>query len=966
MSPESERDLKRLIKTIEETRSNWKVTLILEGIALAAAFFFAGIVIVFGFDNLFGNAIRTYGASHGMRWLDPLVRILLLLSLGGGLAFVFVRYLIGPAMRRFSIDRTAIAIEKAFPDLDNRLVNAVQLSRDKSLDGFSLAVVDAVIHDAARNVENKPVREKAVPKRRLKKLAMAAGIAFVVIVLYAGIGHAHFFNALKRYAMPTSDVATLSATRLKVSPRGGEVLAGESLTITAEVKGTVPPYAEIEITEKGRETRSDRMEFDGSAFSYVIRHVDADFSYRVSGGDAVSPRYHIKVKTIPTITRLEAEVQFPDYTGREPLNIREVPNTLSVLPRTQVTFTAHVNKPLQRGWLKLGDGKSVTADIVNDSILVATYPVGKTKQYWFHMIDKDNCVPAEPTKRTLAVVEDKPPAIMITSPKAHEERTPNGKLAINIRLIDDFGLRRARIEVRHSSDRSRRFVLKSWDITPGQQKLFPAHVWHLEESKVRPGDVFEYFVAVSDNRNPEVVSPRMRVEIISPEKREGKSLDAIRTLYQDLTRLLKTQQQLYRSTKSFSDSLMRRKMSASRISRRQDELSNGQKSVRKEGDRIAGTVKGLSRTEKAVKAKLSSLVANEMLAAIKAFEPIAAATKSADKARSLGEVAKIQTEIIDGIRAILDELRKGYQNLQDEDAKRAEFAEVDPRDLDKAKKLERAKRTLEKFIEEQRKVIKATEELEQKDVEDFTEEDRRKLEDLIQKERELARTMTDLKDDLSRLPTADQSDGTQVEEKLEIYVDVKLMNAADALALENIELAVTNEEAGVEEAEELVKNIERWLSDHRDNIKWTMEDPPDEQEPPLADLPEELEDLIGELMEDEEELTEDVEDETSKWGDSLDYGAGWETSDSFRTRTKSAAAAAKAAPGNRTGRWSRTRRPARAAARRRHASPPIPTRRGRSTISRKSRRPARRAAGRKAVSAVKDCTASRRRRRRRP
>jgi hypothetical protein len=47
----------------------------------------------------------------------------------------------------------------------------------------------------------------------------------------------------------------------------------------------------------------------------------------------------------------------------------------------------------------------------------------------------------------------------------------------------------------------------------------------------------------------------------------------------------------------------------------------------------------------------------------------------------------------------------------------------------------------------------------------------------------------------------------------------------------------------------------------------------------MAELPEELEDLIGELLDDENELSEDVEDLTSRWSDSIDKGAGWDTMD---------------------------------------------------------------------------------------
>jgi len=76
-----------------------------------------------------------------------------------------------------------------------------------------------------------------------------------------------------------------------------------------------------------------------------------------------------------------------------------------------------------------------------------------------------------------------------------------------------------------------------------------------------------------------------------------------------------------------------------------------------------------------------------------------------------------------------------------------------------------------------------------------------------------------------------------------------------------------------------VNNLERWLPDKPDNIKWSMEEPTSPADIALAELPKELEDIVGELLDQEQAMTPDIEDVTSSWMDSADKGAGWGTGD---------------------------------------------------------------------------------------
>jgi hypothetical protein len=181
------------------------------------------------------------------------------------------------------------------------------------------------------------------------------------------------------------------------------------------------------------------------------------------------------------------------------------------------------------------------------------------------------------------------------------------------------------------------------------------------------------------------------------------------------------------------------------------------------------------------------------------------------------------------------------------------------------------------FARGQRRVVDQSRSLLERGPDDLSEEEREILGQLAREEARWAQLLRDKVDDISRNPLQDFADGKLAKELNEIYEEVQ--TAAAELYARKIELAVPQEQAGLENATELLNNLERWLTDKPDYQKWLMEEPPQTPDAPLADLPSELEDIVGDLLDREENMTEEVEDVTSSWIDSLDKGAGWDAMD---------------------------------------------------------------------------------------
>ena len=258
---------------------------------------------------------------------------------------------------------------------------------------------------------------------------------------------------------------------------------------------------------------------------------------------------------------------------------------------------------------------------------------------------------------------------------------------------------------------------------------------------------------------------------------------------------------------------------------------------------------------------------------------------------ALGDAARIVPETADSLPRILDRLVTRQQAIFDgllallgsnaarEKAARRDDAGGTPQaptatDEDKARDL---REVLRDFTAVQKRILEQSRSLLERGPDDLSEEDEEILGKLAKEEARLAAMLKDKVDDLSRNPLQDFADGSLADEFNEVYQEVA--KAAASLYEKKIELAVPMEQGGLENAERLLHNLERWLVDKPDYIKWLMEDPPTTPDAAIAELPDELEDIVGELLDSEEEMTDDVEDVTSAWIDSIDKGAGWDAAD---------------------------------------------------------------------------------------
>jgi hypothetical protein len=162
-----------------------------------ALWFWIGLAIDYGLFKTFAvdwiQELQAVAAdnSAAASW----VRIALLAVLVGGLVVVVASKVVFRLFREFNDPALALVLERRFPrDLGDRLITAVEMADPKIAEryGYSQALVDQTVSDAADRVERVPVSE-VFNWRRLRRLGLAAllltvGLYLLLGLTYVGVG----------------------------------------------------------------------------------------------------------------------------------------------------------------------------------------------------------------------------------------------------------------------------------------------------------------------------------------------------------------------------------------------------------------------------------------------------------------------------------------------------------------------------------------------------------------------------------------------------------------------------------------------------------------------------------------------------------------------------------------------------------------------------------------------------------
>ncbi len=443
-----------------------------------------------------------------------------------------------------SAEKTALKLERKFPDLKGRLIAALQFSAmDESKSaGYSDDLMFATLLQAEEKSNGLNFNEvvSAYPFwRNLRNMGITAVLALVLLFVFPGL----FSYSYEVYSKPTELVTPpLGFTLI---PYPGETIAVKyrDISIGAILKGDRHPdkaaifyrfsdgnWQKTDITLP-KAKHFGPSQSDSIMISTTIKQAKRPFDYYVRAGRITTAVSHIDVVDRPRVTGIKTSLFYPEYTGLAPSVIDENDGNISAVTGTRANIRIETNLPSAKAEM-IFDDSSRTPFEINGLTAEQSLRIDKNRNYVIHLLDKQGEVNPDPIEYNITAVPDEYPAIEVLRPGQDINLTDNMTVPLLLRISDDYGFSSLVLKytVVHQGDKGdeKVAVLHFSDKIKTQGEI--NFSWDVEPLNLEPSDYIQYHFELADNdriSGPKITASRQYIarlpsldEIIAQSDRE--------------------------------------------------------------------------------------------------------------------------------------------------------------------------------------------------------------------------------------------------------------------------------------------------------------------------------------------------------------------------------------------------------------------------------------------------------------
>jgi hypothetical protein len=865
----------RLMAALAEVRGQWRLHKILQGALLTLAGTLGVLALLVAADNLFhpGQAGRL--ALAAVLWVGLILAVMSLI------------------VRRFLEDRRddyfAALVERKHPEMRNTLINALQLGRDHTK-GFSRNLIAAIIRNADRMLLDSEVAD-AVDRQPTKRAAGFALAGMALIALYATAMTPRFANGLARVLLPVSDIEPYTRTRIpakNVEPGNTKTPEGKPVEMVVKVEGVIPASARLHRrVSGGAHWQVNEMTADSATagvFRFNVPQVGSSFDYFISAGDAKSPTFRIDVIKPPQIAKLAVVYTYPAYTGLSPKRIDSSDGEIAGIAGTAVRLELTATKLLKEAKLVARvDATKPATEIALEkegNLYIATFALwtpaakpspntaGKQQliaptRYQIQMEDTEGYANIDPLWRSIALKADQAPELVLRAPDDKLSVKADTVVPLGVDARDDYGLALVRILYRvNAAEQVKELVRWEYDRGAPKMQTSDRFEWRLGSGGLKVGDRVTYWAEATDRNivtGPgKAESRHFTLEVVNPLEVVAKLDTRVRDYVKELRTILALQRQNRAETAggvAFKGLVVR------------------QVEIRKRTTGLARAIEGDGLPVHSVIELLDNLASGLMAQVLRQLESGEGTQNEALATRFRKESLPNQDKIIKELEELLvrlqrnEEAKNALRRMEKKDPAGHKVTTAVLSDLIKS---------LDKLIKDQTELAGKFERLPKKKPDEVKDDLLKALNDLDDFKRRSEKWAKGTVQVLTKLPKGFTDDFDLRKDVNKIFEEIE--KAKERSKSEKLEVSLEDLGAGL--ATKMKEDLEMWMPDSPDNLKWVLEEPLNKKpmKIPEMPLPKSLQDLVGELLQKADEFDEDADDITSAWGDNLDQ-AGWLVSD---------------------------------------------------------------------------------------
>ena len=445
---------------------------------------------------------------------DPSVRSGIIIGTVFLVAILFLIYIISPLIeywterKKYSIETIARELGVQFEELHDSLVNVLQVYKTSIKNKQKHSVDLAVFSVFSMLKVLKGLRISSLyPFQKVKKAARFFITPVLLTGLALGIFPSQFKGGLIHMLNPATQFKPTPVDAILVKPGDVTRVEGDSCDIFVQIEGVFNGPISLSLKEKTRELSEIKIieSSNNGIYQHTIKNLRVPIRYFVKADKEVSDTYSIKVEKRPFVRKLNARLDFPEYTDLPFRYLEDNVGDVTALKGTRVKLKTNSNKSLKKARIVFSDGKTKQMKISEENAEVE-FVIQNDISYKIELEDQFGYLNFNPIDYTIRVLEDSYPVVDIISPGKDVDLSEAMKLPLLIEAEDDFGFSLMQLGYKIETnmpfpglkDTSYQYIKLSLNGNH-DTKLTVDYLWELADLKMMPEDIIFYFAVIWDN-----------------------------------------------------------------------------------------------------------------------------------------------------------------------------------------------------------------------------------------------------------------------------------------------------------------------------------------------------------------------------------------------------------------------------------------------------------------------------------
>ncbi|MBA4312308.1 MAG: hypothetical protein C0417_06735 [Chlorobiaceae bacterium] len=474
-------------------------------------------------------------------------------------------------LRNEPLQEVARFIGNYFPEIKDRLIDAVQVYEDKERlqSHYSVELIDESFKDLFNSVYNLDFGE-AIDESLIRRSAKYLFILLSVFIITNIFSPVIFFNPLYRILHFSRSFSQEMSVEFDIEPGNVEVVRGADVSIKVRTNFNRNQQVVLSTRPEGQHIfELNRMkQEDNFSYTSTLSNLVSSTEYFATAGDASSEKFKITVIDRPFIRSLKLTITPPVYTRMQISSVEENSGDIRAYAGSSVHFDINSNNELLSALLMFDDSSKINLRTygLNAS---GNFILRKNGSYKIIVEDTSHLVNIDPVEYSVRVVPDEYPSVDIVSPGKNIDLTTQMNINLIINLKDDFGFSKFQLwhRLAQSKYENPAEEFSSLDIplpALNQNQLDVSYNWDLDGLHLVPEDIVAYYAEVFDNDNisgPKASRtqiytlrlPSLEEVFTDVSDTQEQALESLKNIAEEADKLKRDINELQRQTKSNKD-----------------------------------------------------------------------------------------------------------------------------------------------------------------------------------------------------------------------------------------------------------------------------------------------------------------------------------------------------------------------------------------------------------------------------